>query len=767
MNDCDGVESGPEFERRALELARAIHDPSGVQGAQIVDGQERDAVFIDDRSIAVYEFTISSKKDKATKDGEKLASILEKLGKRTENQFKARIGYFVTSSEPTADQRSEIGRIAGLHGQQIHALSAQGLRKQLFDSEAYLRSRQAAPFGSTGLQRPNRSAAGKDYVPQTFSKTTGLNEGPVDLDAISNGLASGARFIILGDYGAGKSEALYQVYLRARREYFRRPLERRVPLHVNLSDLHGLRYPAEILRRHAEDLGFASPNQLVSAWRAGVCMLILDGFDELVPARWVGGARDLKNVRRNALAAVRKLIAEMSPDCGVCIAGRAQYFSSRNELNEVLGLANAEILDLNEIEEGQVAQLVQSNDVQIPNWAPMKPLILKLLYELGYLSNSVSQEDERGEAWLRLIRNIANRESERIDTITPENVRKLLARTATVSRSRGDGTVSVSDMQEAFKDVCGYDPDPEGMQLIQRLPGLTTISGGVGSPEVFEIRKFADESLGEAAYGLDLAEYAKFPYEHGSPMAGDSIWNASSSGLAPEVASALFVEESVSSGAVTSTLDQRMNRGTFDGVTLDLAFMADVMEASAKNSYVQVKEVLIPSLEVSSGRYVGTGFFADCLIDVLDVSDWKTGSTFPTFRNCEIETVVGWNRLPDSLEGNFAETNVAHFSDVASTNEGLLSLSAPPEHRVALTILKKVYMQRGGGRRYSALVRGIPPELTGSVGDALDLLVKQGLLRLVSTKSDGIYSGINRRRADVLHVLEDPVARLEFLRKLI
>ena len=79
------AESGPDFERRGLNLARALHDPMGVQGAIMHAGRERDGLFVGHEDVHAYEFTVGRTVDKANKDGEKLAELLRDVGSRPGN----------------------------------------------------------------------------------------------------------------------------------------------------------------------------------------------------------------------------------------------------------------------------------------------------------------------------------------------------------------------------------------------------------------------------------------------------------------------------------------------------------------------------------------------------------------------------------------------------------------------------------------------------------------------------------------------------------
>lgn len=101
-------------------------------------GRERDGLFISHEDIHAYEFSILGTKDKAIKDGEKLAELLSALRPLPGNSFKTSTGWFVTRSEPTAEQRTAIDKISRDRGERINAISIATLHQRICNSELYL-----------------------------------------------------------------------------------------------------------------------------------------------------------------------------------------------------------------------------------------------------------------------------------------------------------------------------------------------------------------------------------------------------------------------------------------------------------------------------------------------------------------------------------------------------------------------------------------------------------------------------------------------------
>lgn len=764
MNNQDA--DGREFELRALRLVQAIHDPSGTQGAEMHSGKERDGVFIGDSNIDVYEFTTSQGKQKSIKDGRKIAELIQDLSRKPENLYKAARGFFVTQKEPTAEQRTAIKEIAQREGLQLFALSVDSLRSRLINSEQYVQKRRLAPFGSTDMQevRGHEIRRSYPYVPQRF-----IGEEPAEtigLAELVSKLSAGERILVVGDYGGGKSEALRQAFEKLRSLHFKNQVKNKFPLHININDMQGLNTPVEIIRRHAEEVGFAGDMSLISAWRSGLCDLLLDGFDELIPSRWVGGARDLRNVRKSALNSIRRLIAETPKDSGIIVSGRMQYFSGIRELRQVLGLPDATVFRVDEFSDEDVENLIRETDFEIPSWLPRRPLLVKYLHEENRLSQDFfMSEHAESDAWHRLFSQIAQRESERIPSITADNVMRLIARVATLGRDKdkGLGPISLSDMQSAFLDVCNYEPEQEGLQLLQRLPGLRPepspfdpTSGNVGSEG--EYRRFIDQSLADAAFGFDLADYVANPYNTSHPLTKSGPWNWVTGPISAAVAVLQLRDQSISPGQVMSTVKHRVDLLQFDAILYELCLVADFMEAQLKLlGRPMVREIFIPSLTTGGGAFIDYMQFNECVFESVDISESQPStSSVPEFRNCLIQELVGLPSIPESLSNNFLGTEIDTFVSSSYTNAGILDLAIPAEDKVALTILRKVYKQKGSARMSSALTRGLPLQLREIVPQIIEDLISKGLLRQVTTRSGGLYGPIAARRNEVLAVMDNP-----------
>ncbi|WP_168211971.1 NACHT domain-containing protein [Actinomadura rubteroloni] len=753
-------ESSFEFEARALNIARAIHDPAGLQGPVFYQGRERDAIFVTSDAIHAYEFTTRRDVEKAKHDAQKTKDMLTELQRKPENAFKSLTGWFVTREEPTADQKKVIAQM--LRGSQvvIHPISVTTLLGRLCNSEAYLAARGKAPFGSIAYSIRQNFPDVKVPVP-FFAKQGGL----LHVGDVSERLAAGSRFLLSGEFGIGKSHALREIYLSLRKAHLRSHKLKRFPLHINLRDCVGLRSPAEIIRRHAEEIGFPEGDKLISAWRAGSCTLLLDGFDEVVPPRWLGSASDLKDFRWEALAPVRRLIEETPTNSGVITCGRSHYFSSEKEMLDALGFGlTCNLLTLNDFDKEQLQKYLDLVGVQwsVPDWMPTRPLLIGYLVSMQLFSEIDSTLGNPTTAWRKLFSAVCERESRMFVAVRPQVIQRLVSRVATIARSNGDetGPVDVSMLRTAFIDVNGREPDEEGSQVLLRLPGLAIADAETNSALDGEKRYFVDKSLAETAYGEDLAQYLISPYDSHA-LSRSASWVQAASELGIGVATAACVDAGVTATGVIAAAKRRQNNHQYDAVLADALRVHFELGPGKGNTREQflIEGVIFPFLTLSGDDPIQSRTtFSDCVIETLDVSDVDAGEKVPIFRNTIIGYLEGASRIPDWLNKNLTSCEIYNFSAPNRTTAAIMELKISPERRVALAILKKIYAQPGSGRKEGALFRGMDMRSRELVPDVIGKLVSGGWISPAPAGREHLYVQVKGIRGRVMRALDDPAS---------
>src|SRR5262249_42139102 len=158
------------------------------------------------------------------------------------------------------------------------------------DGRTYLGLRDNYAFGSVRDPETGRATTTLNYVPLDILDSVAKLH---DVHSICGELLEGKHIVLLGDYGAGKSATMREIYLQLAAR-FRASKSLKFPVLLNLRDHHGQIDPVEALERHARRVGFAPPESLVRAWRAGMVTLLLDGFDEIATAGWAGKTKRLK-----------------------------------------------------------------------------------------------------------------------------------------------------------------------------------------------------------------------------------------------------------------------------------------------------------------------------------------------------------------------------------------------------------------------------------------------------------------------------------------
>ena len=385
-----------DFENEVRHIARLLWPAAQYNGAANRDGRERDGIFETEEFVHIVECTVSRTKQKAQDDFAKIQSLIRKTEARYPQKFVK--GWFVTLHEPTADQRGIFCKARN----RIVCVSWDQFRSKLIDARSYLSQRENYPFGSVRDPQTGAFQTKLDYIPMDIVDVSGDLHTP---QGISDGLCAGKTYVLLGDYGAGKSATVRELFYLCTAP-FKSGAAKVFPIVLNLRDHHGQTDPVEALERHALRVGFAPPESLVRAWRAGLAIVLLDGFDEIATAGWAGKTKRLRDLRYRSMELIRGFIREGPRTTGFLVAGRAHFFDSAKEMASSLGVAaDCTYLDLSEFTEDQVRTYLKKVgwDQPIPDWVPSRPLLLGYLASRGTPpANITSRSWFRPGGWLGL-----------------------------------------------------------------------------------------------------------------------------------------------------------------------------------------------------------------------------------------------------------------------------------------------------------------------------------------------------------------------------
>lgn len=715
------------FEDEVRRIARELWPSAQYDGASNVYGQERDGVFETEECFHLLEATSSRRKDKAQKDVGKMVTLAQKYQKR--QNWKAVKCWFVTKDEPTADQRSVAENYRGL----VSMVSYSQFQSKLIDVRTYLSLRDKYPFGSV------RDPGGKSITPSVEYIPLDMVEITTNLlwssEQVINSIISNGKFILLGDYGAGKSMTLRKIYQELKKQYLRNKLIS-FPVFINLRDHFGQTNASEILERHARLVGFPNPSHLVRAWRAGYTILLIDGIDEITTIGMQGFWKKLQDIRFRAMQGIRELVRDHPNNSGIILAGRAHFFDSDRERVRALGLTNEfHQLNLGEFTDEQIKKYLELSGLagNIPSWFPTRPLLIGYLASKSLLDDiintNIAPDNHKSivaspiEGWDLLLDKICFREALIEAGIDGLTVRKILERLATIARAAQDGLGPLTPEQivEAFRQICGYSPDEKGMLLLQRLPGL-----GIDRNDE-ETRKFIDEGFVDVCRAGDIVEFIEHPYSFETSLFENAENSMKELGVG--VASLKLTANDIKVSKANASFEFAYKNDSPATIRLDLSSIF-IFKGWKIDHRVVIDGVTIADLTLDSDMPdISNLEFRNCFFSQIVFTDDLTKENLPKFRSCyvsEIEGRMSINDIPKELFDD--DCIIESFLGTEKTTKALINLDLPLGAKVLLTILKKLYLQKGSGRKEKALVSGLDHHARRLVPDILRIVQSEDLV---------------------------------------
>ena len=729
MSKNDDASFEAEVRRIATELWPA-------HSTRTIGDREYDGIFIGEDIVVVLEATTSGKKQKVEED----VRDIDKAAIRLAGSFSDKIirGYVVTRDDPTSDQL-EAAKVA--RHCKVQVLSFDRFRCKLIDARSYIDLRNKYRFGSAD--------SNDGYIPLTLlDQDTAESRSS---DALVAGLQDGQRYVLLGDFGAGKSMTLKDVWAKLVKSY-RDGKSHRFPILLNLRDHQGQRNPAEALERHATNLGFGEKHQLVRSWRAGEAVLLLDGFDEIVSQSWTGRQTKLKQARHDSVALVRAFIKDTPATVGVLLAGRAHYFDTQDELRSALALDGTfNTLHVQEFSEDQVRRFLREKGIMVtvPDWIPARPLFLNYLLSEDSTRNALMGSVDAVPAfgWNSIVDSMCEREAQIEAGLDFRTIRRILERLASYARNSfsGLGPIPQSAIREIFRQVCGQEPDDQSSLLLQRLPGL-----GVFGDEP-ESRQFIDEDLVDVLRAGDVIHYVLSPFSESLPNV--SAWNAELGLVGLDIAAEMLRD--VEPGQFSAALQKACREG-------DAMLAMDVLQISiiADKAYTaancEVNGATCSVLDLSEVKIdLSRITMRECIIGTLRMPSDET-TILPGIVECVIDQVEGRvsaQDLPSCMKECFIEK---YSTGVETTAKIMMVAGLNVPVAVCLTILRKLFLQRGAARKDNALYRGLDGKSQRYVPDVLTALQSEGFAAATKTGENTIWKPVRARTARVRQMLVAP-----------
>jgi hypothetical protein len=425
---------------------------------------------------------------------------------------------------------------------------------------------------------------------------------------------------------------------------------------------------------------------------------------------------------------------------------------------EALGFLGHESLNVPDFDDEQLAAFISQAGfgVSVPDWVPVRPLLLTYLLKHAVDLADAAESPTRASGWISFFHSLCAREAEMFTAVRPETIQSIVSRVALLARSRGSSTgpVDIKLLSMAYEHVNGVLPDEEGIQLLMRLPGLENANDATKD----EIRVFADNDLADTAYALDLSSYVLNPYDDKHPLLTIASWVNASSDLGIEVAVEQLRNSQAPLGVVRAAILARTRADKSDAVMADLVRIAAEFsdDGDRINPTPRVAGVYFEHLYLTDAAIFQDVLFDECLFDRVEFGSVDSDIKIPTFHNCIIGYADGLSSVPAFFASNLESTNIEHFALNANTTAGLLQVNVDKESRIALTILRKIFGQRGSARKEGALARGLSLTDRPLVRGVLDEMVSQGWLFRAASGNTVLYVGTKDMRKEASRVLENP-----------
>lgn len=719
-----------EFEAFVRKLARECWGATGYSGPITVDGKERDGVLENDLQIFCLEITVA-KSAKHTADAcRKLDGLVRRL--RGRHPDKGVTGWYITRDEPTGEQ----GAIINQYKTIIHHQTYDAFYAKIVDAKQYLFEREKKPFGSIRGPEDGRFDATLKYTPtKIFEPKSGNYTHTASLEkALSKG---SLRLLLVGEYGAGKSMALRDIFRRLSLRY-RSGGDSQFPVYINLREHIEQHDPDECLRRHASSVGLSKPERLVSAWRSGLVYLLLDGFDELAPRVATGSHRRAQDLRNSAITLVKRLVEETPLAGSILLAGRNNYFDTDHELHSAVGVdANWKLLELHDLDDEDLARFISDHGWQggLPDWVPKKPLLIAYVKQQRLADFEEAEGDftdsDPARGWDFLIDRICEREVSQVYVaLDASELRRIFGRLATFARRRQDkrGPLSFSDSRQAFIEITGVEPEERSITAILRLPGLSgSLSGVEASGLERGSRFFVDGDFADALGAEDVARAIALPYEY-SPAVHEGIMHPLS-----ELGGALaYIRLGDSAdtqlGAALRHFCANAS-GAVNGVLADIVGI--VFQSGARvTQECFITNIYIPSLRVEGGADWSNFTFDCCAFEQLKF-DFVDAPYVPNFQNCQIEKMFAPESVSEDLSAKLSEfSSVDSILPLSTSFESLRADGAPEMFLDLASVIDKVFIQSQRGRQVSALFRGRPNERRAHISAIIDRMRRGGWISI-------------------------------------
>lgn len=650
--------------------------------------------------------------------------------------------YIVLGEEPT---ETMVTTGAGIN---VKVQSYNTFTKQFLDYPTYTFIRNQKVFGSS-VNPLSGEPDNYDYTPVVYENIR--TKKNVSLGDIAKFLLAGKRLILLGNYGTGKSRCL--------RELFNSLIKRQLnkiyyPIAINLKENWGIQRADEIIRRHFGSLGMTQySDSVIKILDKDNFIFLLDGFDEVGAQIWSNDSSKLRQIRANALSAIKDLIQKTASP--IIISGREHYFNSNEEMFEAIGLkaADTEILRCKDeftVEEmnNYLKNLAITTD--IPIWLPRRPLICQIINSLEKekIKNMFVNSYSASEFWDTLILSICDREAKISPLLDSKNIFSILKELSHLTRNKqyNVGPISVSDINKSFERIIGTPPVDESAVMLQRLPALGRVSSESTD------RQFIDYYILD---GLRAEHLIDIVYKNQVDIF-EETWNNPIQNIGIEiVAKRIFSDKT----AFTFVDFLKKSLG-YSNKIISGDILASLIYYSSKlpidlGGFV-INKTTISSINFSKSL-ADNFIISDSFIDELDIS--STSFSKVTLKDCLIKKIYGISK--ENILPNFMVSSVVEEFDPSPMKIGDKFLDIKPSHMILISIIKKTFFLGNPTNTETEIISNFTSRQDKiCAGKIIKVLIREKILSKSPNDSLQPKSFQRQRMIDIIQKLNDSQDKL-------
>lgn len=251
------------------------------------------------------------------------------------------------------------------------------------------------------------------------------------------------------------------------------------------------------------------------------------------------------------------------------------------------------------------------------------------------------------------------------------------------------------------------------------MPGLTSSPGGESA------REFIDDDFVDACRAGDVIRFVRSPFSTHL----EDLENAAAQmgALGCRLAASKLSEDGTTSKQISAAFENASQRLGAAALSIDILRIMQELNFNYTGEKIYIRDGFFDEFEIFKFPDLSKVVFQECYFGQLIMNLGTQSIMSPRLERCQIDEIIGpisSNDIPDNVIDD--ESDIGSYVQEAKTNADILELNMPLSVRVLLTVLRKLFVQSGRGRKENAFFRGLDPNARAYVADILEVLHTEG-----------------------------------------